>query len=489
MKSDKKEAVKERNKGLEIVSSDLVAQSILVDLYSTLKDKERTKSLSALEIGIIESIESNYLRKKNDDTERIKQIIEEAQSILNEPSKWRREHKDLYATLERIVFLGMKENEFSEYFKEFEKSVNAILQLDFSVKTPLSDFSDDKRNLFNYISIALNMIMEKLETSIISRKAINALLASYPESIVIITNGNGYIRFVNELGENTLKLNLPDLIGTHIKDIIEGYDKSIKTLEKNNTLKSTKVIISTDQKNKQEYYLSIPQVTEHQSEISELVHVLRNNPEFQRSDQFDLKLDSSDNIVPLNLIIGAAKQLEESLADNDSDMEWVRVIYDTAWFLKEQAQGTVQSLVQDHPEEFEPLNFRDVIEEAISQLSHDIEKGQVNFVISVPKGMNFLSSRTIMSSLLESLISSSLKFMGKQTSPKIEVEVIDRKHAGISILVKDNGIGIPQKMQKEVLEGDSMKMVSQMVEKLNGKMELNSNLKVGTTMRVDLPHY
>lgn len=487
MKSDKTEAVKGRNRANEIFSSDLVAQSILIDLYSALKDKERTKSLSALEIEIIESIESNYLRKKNDDTKRIKLIIEEAQSILNDTSKWRREHKDLYSTLERIVFLGMKENEFSEYFKEIEKSVNAILQLDFSEKVPLTNLSDDKRNLLNYISIAFNMIIEKFETSIVSRKAFNALLTSYPDSIVIITDKNGSIRFVNDFGEIALKSNLSDLIGTNIKDIIEAYDDSLRKLQVNDALKSIKVAISAKQNNEQNYHLSIPEVIQHPSEITELVHILRNSHESQKNKQFDLKLDSSDQVIPLNLIIGAASSLEESLSENDANMEWVKTIKDAAWYLKEKAQGSVLSLTDEFPD-YVPIDFRAEIEETINKLSTDFDTSKINFDINVPKGLNFLSSQTVISSLLESFISNSLKFIGEQISPKIEVEVIDRKDEGVSILVKDNGIGMPKKMQKQFFEDDGMKTVSQMVEKLNGKIELKSKVKVGTTIKVDLPH-
>lgn len=488
MKSDNTEAAKGKSNLKQIISSDLVAQSILTDIYSVLKDKERASSLSALEIDIISSIENNYLKKRNDDSERIKLIIEEAKSILNETSRWGKEHKDLYLTLEKIVFLGMKENDFSEYFQEVEKSVNAILQLEFSTKAPIYHLSDDKRNLFNYISIALNMIMEKLEISIISRKAINALLTSYPDSIVIVTDEKGYMRFVNNLGEHVLKSNLRDLIGTNIKDIIETYGDAIEKLHKDDALKTVRVIISTSQDKQQEYHLSLPEVTQHQSEVPELVHVLKNTSETSTNKQFDLKLDSNDDIVPLNLIIGAAKQLEESLFGNDSDMEWVRVINDTAWFLKEKVQGTLESLVQDLPEEFEPINFKAEIEEAISQVSNDIDKGRVNFDIHVPKGLNFLSSRALISKLLESCLANCFRFIGKRTSPKIEVEVVDRKDKGISILVKDNGIGIPKEMRGQVLKEDNMNTISQVVEKLKGTMELKSKVREGTTIRIDLPH-
>lgn len=500
MKINKTEVEKVGSKSNKIESSDLVAQSILTNIYSALKDKERTKNLDSLEKGIIESIENNYLRKENKDAERIRLIIKEAHSILNSAPKWNKEQKELYSTLEKVVFLGMEENEFSNYFKSIETSVGSILQLDFSNKTPFSTLTEDPRNLFNYISMALNMIMEKLEISVISRKALDSLLAPYPEMIIFITDENGNIRFVNNLGETLLNSNLSDLIGTNIQDVIEGYSDSTLLLKGNKKLKSTEVTFSNVRNIEKKYYLSMPESIEHQSEITELVHVLNTRPEPEEREQFDLKLDTQNKIIPLNLIIGATRNLQESLPSNDDHSLWLKMIYDSAWSLKEQTQGSVLSLVQNLPEEYEVIDFKMEIEKTITLLSNQFETGMVSFEIKVPNGLIFMSSPTIIRSLIENCVSNSLKSIGDRVSSKISIEVIDKKDEGISISVKDNGAGISKKMQEKVFDKYDLKegvtnenntgfyLVSQIVKKLNGKIDLKSKVRIGTTFRVDLPH-
>ena len=192
MKNDEIEAVKGSDKDKRIKSSDPVAQSILSDLYTALLKKKSTKELETFEKKFIKAVEENYLQKRDSNEEKVKRLIEEAQSILNSTVTWDKSHNELHSALEKIVFLGIGDKEFEGFFENFEKSVSSILQLDFSLKAPFTDTTTgDKRNLINYISAALNMIIEKLETSIISRKSLNSILTSYPDSIIIVTDERG----------------------------------------------------------------------------------------------------------------------------------------------------------------------------------------------------------------------------------------------------------------------------------------------------------
>lgn len=495
MKNDKIEALKGSNKDKQIISSDPVAQSILSDLYAALLKKKSTQDLETFEKEFIRTVEENYLQKRDNDEEKVKRLIEEAQSILDSTA-WNKSHTELHSALEKIVFLGIGDKEFEGFFENFEKSVSSILQLDFSLKAPFTDINGNKKNLINYISAALNMIIEKLEASVVSRKSLNSILASYPYSIIIVTDEKGSIRFINDIGETMLNLDYSDIIGVHIGELINEYDKVGDHLKQDQSY--FEVSFSKGQNDGQRYYLSTPKVVKHQSEVTELVYVISNTTGTGIGNPFDFSLDSEKMIVPLNLIIVKAHHLQKALTNEDHKV-MLKKVYDSAWFLKEQTQGTLVSLAKNLPNEYEPVNFKELVDETITQ-SRPMQKHEVDFVLTIPKGVNFVSSPTMIGSLFKNLVSNSLKFMGGQTAPKIAIEVIDRKHKGVSIIVTDNGIGISREDQEKFFEKHDLDelpakekvtefyMISQIAKVLEGNIDVKSKAGVGTTLRIDLSH-
>ena len=102
--------------------------------------------------------------------------------------------------------------------------------------------------------------------------------------------------------------------------------------------------------------------------------------------------------------------------------------------------------------------------------------------------------------VIDNLISNAIKF-SKETD-KVEVNVNQSK-TGILIEVKDYGLGIPKEMLPHIFErfskagrqgirgeqstGLGLSIVRQIVEKHNGKIEVQSEEKKGSTFRISLP--
>jgi signal transduction histidine kinase len=101
--------------------------------------------------------------------------------------------------------------------------------------------------------------------------------------------------------------------------------------------------------------------------------------------------------------------------------------------------------------------------------------------------------------ILRNLVRNALKYRNPQRSaPFVSIETKD-EHGWISIEVRDNGLGIPEKNQDQVFQmfrrfhtesaeghGLGLAMVKKQVEYLEGKVSFSSNSD-GTTFQVLLP--
>ncbi|MEO9870329.1 MAG: PAS domain-containing protein [Ekhidna sp.] len=461
MKTDDTEAVRGNKNKNQITSSDLDAQLILGEVYTVLKKKDESNQLLDSERSILTSIENKYLGGAKNTQD----LSTDADNVLGE----------------------LKEKTHAKFFQEFEKSLTAILRLDFSVKSPVDD---SKEELLSYFSLAFNMIAEKLEASVISRKTVNAFFTDCSNAMVIVTNNQGGIRFMNDAAEHAFMLDFRDVIGHSIKDLIEEYDESVHSLQESEMPASVKVTLSQAHLREQSYYLSLPAADSHQSEIDELVHVLRKTSVTPAPESFDLALDSSDQVVPLNLIIGSVESLRESLANTEVDMEYLDVIYDTAWFLKEKLQGRIDALLQGLPIETEPIDFELVLQETVLKLSNDLKEHKVNIDFNVPAGLNFLSSKSIISSLLECIISDILKRQGSSAHTELLVNIVDRQSKGVSLRFSRLGLAMNEKQEvrESFIHANDMKIASQLIKRLNGEILFGSDNEVEEMVKLDLPH-
>jgi two-component system sensor histidine kinase VicK len=128
------------------------------------------------------------------------------------------------------------------------------------------------------------------------------------------------------------------------------------------------------------------------------------------------------------------------------------------------------------------------------------EKGQKILLETPDKQQELLISREKIWRVISNLISNAIKF--SPTGETITVKVTNNADA-VVISVKDNGIGIPEKLQTEVFNmftsaqrpgtdgeksfGLGLSICRQIVEKHNGKIWLESSDGHGTTFFVSLP--
>jgi signal transduction histidine kinase len=101
--------------------------------------------------------------------------------------------------------------------------------------------------------------------------------------------------------------------------------------------------------------------------------------------------------------------------------------------------------------------------------------------------------------LIENLISNGIKYAKSRPEPSFLVVNIFETGNYLNIIVKDNGIGIAKEKQTKVFDmfyrahensdgsGLGLYIVKEMIQKMEGSFELESDVLKGTIFKIELP--
>ena len=429
-----------------------------------------------------------------------KLLIEKVYEILNQTEViWDKHDEELYSLLERVIFLKARESSFREFFDNMENVIAATSRLDFSKRVPMFDTSVDKRNIFNYAVMCLNIIVEKMETSVVSMKAINTMLSTIPETIMIVTNDKGIIRFVNDLGEKTLGLNKNEYLGKSVYLLIDDHDKISKEFSIAGELVNRRVnlIVPIKEKKIISVFLTIPKPYKEKTEIEEIVYSITLNNQKQKPQvkEFDLSQEMHDKVAPLNTILGAASLLKNII--NKDNERLVDAIIISAQKVRTDTTDALNAINsgQDNFSEKSFISIRELIEQVIYSLTFNEGFNDIKFDINVAYKKDFFTSAKLLHSVFQNLISNAIKYRSKK-KPFIKISVIENSNTDLLITISDNGIGISTVDQKKLFDktfqvnesnvghGVGLYLVKESVERLNGSIKVQSKLGQGTTFTI-----
>ncbi len=153
-------------------------------------------------------------------------------------------------------------------------------------------------------------------------------------------------------------------------------------------------------------------------------------------------------------------------------------------------------------EEKEIFNVKLVIDDSIIQYSAQFAELNVKVVFS-SSFPDIYAERNRIRQIFSNLIGNSVKFMGENDNPIIEIGVTEYDSEFVTIFVKDNGIGIPDKFKKKLFNifsrasnvrkmnvegtGIGLAHVKKIVETHGGKIWAESEEGKGATMFFTLP--
>ncbi len=139
----------------------------------------------------------------------------------------------------------------------------------------------------------------------------------------------------------------------------------------------------------------------------------------------------------------------------------------------------------------EKINFEKMVNDCIASFHSLPNFANIDFRKEIQPGIDFHSEWTLLNAILQNLIENGIKYSRKE-SPFVRIAV-RHESPWIIVEVEDNGQGIPGKHQSKIFEmfyrasqdangtGLGLYILKRSVDKLNGVIEMKSDVDVGST--------
>jgi len=160
----------------------------------------------------------------------------------------------------------------------------------------------------------------------------------------------------------------------------------------------------------------------------------------------------------------------------------------------------IQTTLQWARSNFDEMNLRleeidvfQLIQELLTLYKSTYEEKKIVVEVDVKKDQKIYSDRLILNAILRNLISNAIKFTSN--SGRIII-----RSTGKQITVEDNGVGMTQKTvtsilnkryspvsgtEKEMGTGIGLKLILDLLDKVNAKMSIDSQINIGTKISID----
>jgi RNAse (barnase) inhibitor barstar len=304
-----------------IIGTDPVSIDILRQIYSAISDisDERRSFLETCwKLGIEKAYNNRSVKL---DPDLCFKLLEQTYLHLEKTDDvWEGKEEDLYEIFEKVISLkASRDTGLKELFDALEKSVTSILQLDFAHKVPLNNSFKDKRNIFNYVVLLFNTVIEKMEYATVSKKAINTYFLKHPQTILIVADRSGRIRFVNQLGEQLLRFEGIGVSELEGKKIIRDYSKLIKKFNEKGKVESfvTELLPLTKNVKSIPVSISIPESIKDRSEIEEIVFIIQKNENKSVASSVEMKKVINETVNIANLVNAVIEKIRQKNNSED----------------------------------------------------------------------------------------------------------------------------------------------------------------------------
>ncbi|GAB4467862.1 MAG: hypothetical protein OHK0057_08110 [Thermoflexibacter sp.] len=230
-----------------------------------------------------------------------------------------------------------------------------------------------------------------------------------------------------------------------------------------------------------------------------------------RLEDLDREKNSLMNIVahdlkaPLNKIAGAA-QLLPNLGDlNEEQEEFVQMIRKVAFEGKKFIEDLldINAIEQQKPEaiNWEKVDLENFLIPVVNSYKQQAENKKIQLHFDHQLNTKVIDAdRSYLNRILDNLVSNAIKFSPQEKN--IYISAVENSHI-VSISVKDEGPGISPEDQKKMFKkfqklsarptagesstGLGLSIIKTLVERMNGKISVNSELGKGTEFVIELP--
>ena len=371
---------------------------------------------------------------------------------------------------------------------------------------PLNNLNEDlltiDTDMFPEISPFINKINKQNKTikdnyREISRErdTIETILKNMKESLIIIDENKNLLSVNNSakelfnskrklIGENILNLIRDDDLLKLIDDALMGSSVESITNIGDREFKFYVNPVFEDKKVRGVVILFIDETEE--------IRALRLREEFSSNVSHELK-------TPLTSICGFSELLVNGMVDDANKEEFYKLIYDDSKRLLNLIEDIMKISGLETEETFsrEEIKLKELIKDILRAQRNLID--EKNITVSLDGDGLVFENKTMMWELFANIINNGLKY--NKDGGKLDIKISeDEKH--YEVLIVDTGIGIPSKDLARIFErfyrvdksrsrkiggtGLGLSIVKHVLQSIDGKLEISSELGMGTSFKIIL---
>jgi PAS domain S-box-containing protein len=256
--------------------------------------------------------------------------------------------------------------------------------------------------------------------------------------------------------------------------------------------------ILTEVTKEKQYIIKIVHDTHTQKLLEEeLVKKNEEQDEIIKDHSLFIHTASHDLRSPISNITGLVNSLKES-HDDPKELELIIKMLDQS---VERLKNRLNELaaVGKEREEATEVEFHKALNDVLLDLKEEIKDSEAEITSDFSKAPIINFPRKNLKSILQNLISNSVKFRSPHRKPKILIDTEKSGDGCIVLRVSDNGLGIQEKDREKIFRmyhrlnpgiqgtGVGMTIIKRMVENSGGKIELESKIGEGSTFKIFLP--
>ncbi len=468
---------------------------LIKEMYIHLK-KQKIK-LSQEQAEWMNKVETLYGKNKIVEADFICSILENTYRYLNRTGKWNEVDDRAYEMLEKIIFLKSKEGAFKEFVDNVEQTIRSTLSLDFSNKAVLCDEKIDERNILNYVTFALNMVIEKIETSMVSMKAINAMLEAPPQSAFIVTDALGQIRFINKIGESLLGIEHNEYLHKPVFPLFIENDNLIKEALESSSFADKKVLLALNDQ-PIPILLTATHAHKEEDEINEVIFIIKTTEQAEKEKNALALFGTAAN--DKNKPLDSISEMLHLLKSKSESIDAKHLIS----FLEESAQIIKKDREQyaDHHTSkiSENVNIEFIFDRIIEGLKFTEGYNEVSFHKDIFYKHDLYSDPVLIYSILQKLITTAINYRGAKDENKIQFTVRELSDTQLIMILHFNNKDVSLEDLNRLFEKNVRCMfnidakqseqlsVKEAVRKLNGTIDIYNQSGGGIVFSISLPY-
>ncbi len=397
-------------------------------------------------------------------------------------------------------------NKIGKPIDEIKSVTHELANKNYEARYTLSSYSD-----INELGDSINDLAENLKAQFNAIKHNDQQLTKLLENLVvgvILINENREITVCNPMANEILGVNIYGNIGRVYSDIIHSSD-IIQLVEKairKNRAQNKEIILYLQ--NEKTLDVNVVPIRE-EEEKNDYVLLFYDITEIKRLEQVrtDFVANASHELrTPITALKGFSETLlDGAMEDRDLLVEFLEIMLKESTRLDSMVQDILQlSRLEQRPSQqgVSPVAVDQVIADVMQVLQQKAESKQISLNLHVKDKVQVLVNQDELKQVAMNLIGNAITYTPEQGH--VETEIYQENNEAV-IKIADDGIGIPEKDQARIFErfyrvdkarsrnaggtGLGLSIVKWLVEGMEGRIQVESQLGQGSAFYLYLPFY